>query len=360
MDETPEILPPETPGASEPPPGPQGPVLSRPALWILLLFPVAFLPLWRVTFPHLGLWPAVALGCLAAVVLRRGAGFPDRGIAWAGLAAAGAAFAFGHVVSLAEGIPGDVPQLVFPQEAPEISWPARILSFAIILFSITLHEFSHAMAAYFSGDPTARERGRMTLNPVRHLDLFGSLILPLLMLLLPGGFVFGYAKPVPVDPSRFRNPRRGRLAVAVSGVGANLALALLSASLLATVGILLHLAHPAMTSSGFMNPWQPVTLSGLPHPGSWMFVVEGLKFGVIINMILFTLNILPIPPLDGFHLVEGMVSARLRPRLERLHAWGFLVFMVLLVTRALEYLLLPGAFIALFLNFLAGAIAKLA
>ncbi len=355
MDERPPAAAADMPAQATAP----APRLSRPALWILLLLPAAFIPIFRLTFPHVGLWPAAAIVVLGAVLLHRRAGGADRLAALYGLAAAAVAFAGAGIVSLAEMIPGDVPKFALSAEPGEISWAVRIVSLTVLFFSITLHEYAHALTAYLSGDATARDGGRLTLNPLAHVDLFGSIILPVILTVLPGGFVFGWAKPVPVDPANFRNPRRGRLAVSVSGVGANLTLALLSASLLGAVGILLHAYYPEMSSISFMNPWRQVELAGLPHAAFWGLVVEGLKNGVFLNMILFSLNVLPIPPLDGFGLLEGLAPERIRALLGRMRGWGSLVFVALLFSGALGYLIIPGGVVAMFLNYFAGAMAKL-
>lgn len=340
-------------------PDPAAPRLSRPALWILLLLPCAFLPVWRITFPFVGLWPPAVIFALAALVFARRPESAERRVGWLGFGAAAAAF-FGAGIALQSlGIPGETPKMVFEAAPEPSSWPVRILSFVVLGFSIVLHEYAHALSAWLSGDPTAKNAGRLTLNPLPHVDLFGSIILPVLLSLVPGGVVFGWAKPVMVDGSRFRNPRRGRLAVAISGVGANLTLAFLFASLLGAAGILLHLAHPGMASTGFMNPWQETVLSGLPHARAWALLVEALKAGVFLNMILFSLNILPIPPLDGYGFLEGLAPEKARPALAKFRGWGFLLFVGLMAGGVFQYLIIPGGVVAMLLNFLAGAIAKL-
>ena len=146
----------------------------------------------------------------------------------------------------------------------------------------------------------------------------------------------------------------------VAGVAANFTLALFCACCLGAVGIVLHYSYPGMTSHGFMNPWQRVEFTGLPAAAGWALLAAVLKSGVSLNMILFSLNVLPVPPLDGFGLLEGAAPRAVQPLLTQVRGWGALLFIGLLVTRALDYLLIPGAVAALFLNYVAGALAKLA
>jgi Zn-dependent protease len=336
------------------------PRLSRRAVWVLLLIPVAFVPLYRVTFPHIGLWPAAVIGILSLLVLQHSASRTEVAVARAGIAVVIAVAVLTAVAKMADGLPGVIPKLEFGDDATAAAWWARVASFVVLIVSISLHECAHALSAWYSGDSTARDAGRLSLNPVRHVDLFGTIILPAILSILPGGFVFGWAKPVPVSPARFRNLRRGRLATSAAGVAVNLTLALLFASCLGAVGILLHLWYPGMSSRGFMSPWRQTVLTGLPAAGAWTLLVETLKSGVSLNMILFWLNVLPVPPLDGFGLLEGIAPRGVQPLLAWVRGWGPFLFLALIFTRALDYLLIPAAIVALLLNYFAGAIAKLA
>ncbi len=335
------------------------PALSRPAVWILLLIPLAFVPLFRVTFPHVGLWPAAAVAILSLRTLGGSPSPADRAVARGGIAVVIATAVFTAVTLLSDNLPGNIPQLEIGKGGKATDWWIKGATFAVLILSISLHECAHALSAWYSGDSTAKDAGRLTLNPIRHVDLFGTIILPAILTVLPGGLVFGWAKPVPVAPGRFRNRRRGSVATSVAGVAANLTLALLFASTLGAIGIMLHSRYPEMTSQGFMNPWAQVEFAGLPGAAGWVLLVEILKSGVSLNMILFCLNILPVPPLDGFGLLEGVAPQAVQPLLARVRGWGAILFLGLVFTKALDYLLIPGALIALFLNYIAGALAKL-
>jgi Zn-dependent protease len=177
-----------------------------------------------------------------------------------------------------------------------------------LVIAIVFHEVAHGWTALALGDPTAKERKRLSFNPVRHVDPLGTLLVPG-MLALSGLPVFGWAKPVPVIKQRLRNPRYGMMAVAAAGPGMNLALALVGAvalGLLARGGI------------------QPEGVSG--------FAVASLYSFILINIFLALFNLLPLPPFDGSHIVEGLLPPRAAQVYEKLRPLGFpLLFLLLLV-----------------------------
>ena len=185
-----------------------------------------------------------------------------------------------------------------------------------LVFAIVFHEVSHGYVAKLLGDPTASEQRRLSLNPIRHIDLFGTIILPGL-LALSGAPVFGWAKPVPVSKWRLRNPRTGMMAVAAAGPGSNLVLAAAGAVLL---GLLAR--HVVDEPSGMIS-----------------LLASSLHFFILINVFLALFNLLPIPPFDGSHIVEGLLPRSAARQYEKLRPFGFpLLFFLLLVVP----LLFPG------------------
>ena len=186
-----------------------------------------------------------------------------------------------------------------------------------VIFAITLHEAAHGYAARHFGDPTAWQAGRISLNPLRHIDLFGTIIIPVLILLFSAGtFLFGYAKPVPVDFNRLRHPKRDMLWVAAAGPLANLFMALCWA-------LLLKLA------------WEmPSNIYTVP-------LSEMSKIGVVVNCVLMVLNLLPLPPLDGGRIAVSLLPHRLAWRFARLERWGFPILLILLFTGILSAIMNP-------------------
>jgi Zn-dependent protease len=195
-----------------------------------------------------------------------------------------------------------------------------------LLVAVTLHEVAHGYAAMKMGDHTARLAGRLTLNPIKHLDLFGSFLLPLVLKLSGSPIIFGYAKPVPVNYHNFREYRKGTLWVASAGVLANAILAVMSAALFQMLA--------ATKASWIQSPF------GL----LFEFPYQLLAYSVIINCILALFNLIPIPPLDGSRILAMLLPAPLRVYFARLERFGMIIILVLLITGPL------GRVMAFFLN----------
>jgi Zn-dependent protease len=183
-----------------------------------------------------------------------------------------------------------------------------------ILFAITLHEAAHAYAAKHFGDLTAYAQGRMSLNPVKHIDLFGTILIPLALALLKSPFIFGYAKPVPVDFSRLRNPKRDMAWVALAGPAANLVMALI---------------------------WMVVfySLDASAVDEEYFFLVA--KAGVFINLVLFAFNLFPLPPLDGGRIMTSILPVRYAIKFARIEPYGFFIVLGLMMLNLLHYWMVP-------------------
>lgn len=185
-----------------------------------------------------------------------------------------------------------------------------------LVVAIVFHEVAHGWVANAFGDPTARRRGRLSLNPIRHVDPIGTVVLPL-VLAVSGAPVFGWAKPVPVVARRMRNPRVHMILVALAGPGMNLLLAIVGA-------IALALLAAAATSPGLV----------------WLFVALNLLNFVTINIFLAVFNMLPIPPFDGGHVVEGLLPRWAAVHYAKLRRYGLLLLVALLFLLPKLY---PGA-----------------
>jgi Zn-dependent protease len=174
-----------------------------------------------------------------------------------------------------------------------------------VIIAVTFHEAAHGFVAYLLGDETAWRLGRVSFNPVRHIDPFGTILLPALLLLMRSPFLFGYAKPVPVNFRALRHPRRDAVLVAAAGPGINIALAFLAAAGFHVVGYL---------------------------PGaSAQWVAENLKNALVINVVLAVFNLFPLPPLDGGRIAVGVLPAVLARPLSRLEPYGMLILIGLLI-----------------------------
>jgi Zn-dependent protease len=186
-----------------------------------------------------------------------------------------------------------------------------------VLFAITLHEAAHGYVARHFGDMTAYAQGRVSLNPARHVDIIGTLVVPLAILLLSGGrFLFGWAKPVPVNYSALRSPKRDMLWVAAAGPASNLAMAIGWA-------VLLKLAV-LLPDNSFTVPMRLMS-----------------EAGIKVNLIFMFLNLLPILPLDGGRILASLLPNRVAWQYSRLEPWGLPVLVLLLLTNVLDVVLMP-------------------
>jgi Zn-dependent protease len=194
------------------------------------------------------------------------------------------------------------------------------IAFIVLLFSLTVHEMAHAWTADRLGDPTARLLGRVSLNPMVHADLIGTIVFPLLAM-VSGVPLIGWAKPVPVNPRQLHRPRRDYVLVAAAGPASNLVMAV-------TAAILLRL-----------TPVSPVTLG---EPNVTAPIAALLSQALRLNVLLAVFNMIPIPPLDGGNVLSGLLPARAAFRFNAiLRPYGFLILYALMLTRGFEYLVIP-------------------
>jgi Zn-dependent protease len=231
--------------------------------------------------------------------------------------------------------------------APSLSM--KILYLAVLVISIILHEIGHAVAACWSGDPTARDLGRFSLNPIRHIDPVGSVIVPVVLSLLPGGVIIGWAKPVPIRPNRFRHRRRGQLGVTLAGVSLNLLMAFAAGSLLTIMLLILDWQYPQHVVWGLTTPFELPQLMNVPAGHVWAFALEICKATIVINAILACFNLLPLPPLDGFGVLRAISPRALLPLINRATGIGMIGLLCLVAFDLLQYVLLPGLLLAVIL-----------
>lgn len=196
-----------------------------------------------------------------------------------------------------------------------------LIHLPVLIFSIVLHEYAHGWMAHRQGDSTAAMLGRLTLNPVPHIDPVGSILVPAIMALSSSGLILGWAKPVPVNPRNFRNFKRGDILVSLAGVTVNFFLAFAFTFLWVAAEWALRLA-PGMYET-------------------WLIVAQMAQFGVLINFALMLFNLIPIPPLDGSHVFAYLLPPKLAYRYRQIGMGGMIVLFALLYLTRFSFLMWP-------------------
>ena len=200
-----------------------------------------------------------------------------------------------------------------------------LLGAPVLLFAMVAHEYAHGYAALKQGDDTAYQLGRLSWNPLRHIDLWMTVILPISMWFMSDGrMALGGAKPVPVDPRKYRHYRRGDIIVSLAGIAANLGIAVVLV--------------PAIIGIGFLGRWLPMTSDTLS------LVQVMFAYGIYFNLLLAVFNLLPLPPLDGSHVLKHLLPTRLAIGYVRVSRYGFLILVAVLMfgSRVLSFWMTPA------------------
>lgn len=211
----------------------------------------------------------------------------------------------------------------------DINISVIILQYLCLLFSLSVHEASHAAMANYWGDPTARLLGRMTLNPVKHADIMGTVILPIIAM-ISGIPLFGWAKPVPFNPRNLTDRKRGPVWIALAGPGSNLLLILFATIVLRALAVMLNI---------------------LPDSPALEMFIQAFFFLALINSILMIFNLIPLPPLDGHHVLEYFLSPEAQRKFESLGPYSLIILFVLVFQ--FNILRVPMAIMMVAINYLA-------
>jgi Zn-dependent protease len=319
------------------------------AVWALVLACFAFIPV-------AGLALGVAAGVLAATALASSGKQPNlahnRLVAWVAIALT----AWSLVVNV-----GASYTLLYAPEATHLTvladgastgqqgrdWGMIVASVLVILLALSVHEAAHGVTAWWCGDQTARWLGRVTLNPIKHIDPIGTVILPAILIFM-GSPVFGWARPVPVDRSRLRNRRTGDMFVSFAGPLSNVLQAALCLSVLLAIGVALRLIDPQAEVQNFSAFAGAVRIRGFPGAQLLVTLVVFCKMGVLINLLLATLNMIPIPPLDGSWILGSLFPTTAGRLINQIRPYGFLILIGLLYVGAIDVLLAPAAIASAF------------
>jgi Zn-dependent protease len=323
------------------------PKVSPIAVWALILSSFTFLPV-------IGLLPALAT--LALLILHRVFVPHNETMRHSRTVCAVATcfFVVGISVSMltVRGIARHGRELhetsltAAPVQGDEKNWGIIACGIVVVILSLSVHEAGHAITAWWLGDGLARSLGRVTLNPLSHIDPVGTVLLPI-VLAVAHAPIFGYARPVPVYVDMLPRHRRAHILISIAGPGSNLLLACASLMLLLGAACVLRMVvpHATVLRLASLDPTMPVSASGFALASYFALACTFLKLSVFINLVLALFNLIPIPPLDGSWVLEHLFPRTLGPFYAMIRPYGFLLFIVALYSNVFDYLAVPLSFV---------------
>ncbi len=316
-----------------------GPTVTAWSIWGLFAAALAFLPLIGMAF---------TIAAVACIVVARGKARSDaRLVHTSTLVAATAVIAAiattAHMFSLMTlwKAAGPAAQIVGVPMHSELTIANKVIAVIIVLLSLSVHEAAHAVVAWWCGDEGPRQRGRVTLNPLAHIDPVGTILVPA-FLAYAGGPVFGWARPVMVSLHGVPNPRRANLLISAAGPFSNVLLGLIFLSLYLILGCGIRLFAPDAVVGGYTSFIGNVTIEGFAGAGYLAMVTVCLKWGFLINLLLFFFNMIPLPPLDGGHIAASMFPSTVGEFYRKIRPFSMFILLALFMTPLIGYILAPG------------------
>lgn len=222
-----------------------------------------------------------------------------------------------------------------------LKWLGTSLSLLVLFFSIIVHEICHGVISAIGGDTTAQKAGRLSLNPINHISLIGSIVLPLILFLTKAPMVLGWAKPVPLNPLELREYPKYQNATVMAGPLSNFCLAYVSFIAFIGVGLIYKLLYHQAQVPTMVGFSEIVPIGNIPYAGFWYMLFQMLNMGIFINLSLGVFNLIPFPPLDGFWLLKGVLPKTITVFLTKIQIWGFVLIIIALQTKIFLFFLYP-------------------
>jgi Zn-dependent protease len=243
------------------------------------------------------------------------------------------------------------------QATPQyLEWLLTGLTVYVLFFSVVLHELAHGLAAYSCGDPTAKNAGRLTLNPISHVDLFGTLIIPIVLSVSKAPTVLGWAKPVPFTPTALRQHPRDQVFLAIAGPFTNFTLSYLCFTGYLISGVVFKRLFPEVDFPSIFSLLSAVTLPVIPGQAFWIVGLKLLGTGMMINAVLGVFNLIPFPPLDGSWLLKAVLPKKVSVVFGKIQAYGFILFIIAAMSGVLKVFLYPVLMILGVFSWIAGMV----
>ena len=235
-----------------------------------------------------------------------------------------------------------------------LEWLTIGLVIAVLFFSVVIHELCHGLAAYWCGDSTAKEAGRLTLNPLSHVSLIGTIIVPMALYLTKSSMIFGWAKPVPFNPLNVRQHPRDQVMIAVAGPLSNFSLAYLCFNLNLIVALIFKSLYSDAVMPFVWDIFSPFVLPNVSFEAFWFVVFKALSAGMVLNVVLGVFNLIPFPPLDGSWIVKALLPKRAIGVFGKIQQFGFILVVIALYFHVLEVFFYPAMLIIAVFQIIAG------